>query len=203
MSEENENEKEDIKVILLGEPGTGKTCLINVAVGDKFLEATESTPNSTFVSKTLTRDDQDYVIDIWDTAGQEKFRALTKIFIKGSKIVIFVYAIDNKKSFDELKKYWINMTKEILGEDAIYGIVGNKTDLYLNEEVKENEASDYAESLGMKFKTVSAKTEPGGFIQYINELFDDYLEKNPNKVRKQSLLINKKDLKKQQKKNCC
>ena len=185
MSEENENEKEDIKVILLGEPGTGKTCLINVAVGDKFLEATESTPNSTFVSKTLTRDDQDYVIDIWDTAGQEKFRALTKIFIKGSKIVIFVYAIDNKKSFDELKNYWINMTKEILGEETIYGIVGNKTDLYLNEEVKENEASDYAESLGMKFKTVSAKTEPGGFIQYINELFDDYLEKNPNKVRKQ------------------
>ena len=202
MSEENENEKEDIKVILLGEPGTGKTCLINVAVGDKFLEATESTPNSTFVSKTLTRDDQDYVIDIWDTAGQEKFRALTKIFIKGSKIVIFVYAIDNKKSFDELKNYWINMTKEILGEETIYGIVGNKTDLYLNEEVKENEASDYAESLGMKFKTVSAKTEPGGFIQYINELFDDYLEKNPNKVRKQSLLINKKDLK-NQKKKCC
>jgi small GTP-binding protein len=202
MSEEIENEKEDIKVILLGEPGTGKTCLINVTVGEKFVDFTESTSGSTFVSKTFTRDDQDYVVDIWDTAGQEKYRALTKIFIKGSKIVIFVYAIDNKKSFDELKKYWINMTKDILGEETIYGIVGNKTDLYLNEEVKESEASEYAESLGMKFKTVSAKSEPGGFVQYLNELFDDYLEKNPDKTRSKSLLIDKNNLKKQ-KKNCC
>jgi small GTP-binding protein len=202
MSEEIENEKEDIKVILLGEPGTGKTCLINVTVGEKFVDFTESTSGSTFVSKTFTRDDQDYVVDIWDTAGQEKYRALTKIFIKGSKIVIFVYAIDNKKSFDELKNYWINMTKDILGEETIYGIVGNKTDLYLNEEVKESEASEYAESLGMKFKTVSAKSEPGGFVQYLNELFDDYLEKNPDKTRSKSLLINKNNLKKQ-KKNCC
>jgi small GTP-binding protein len=202
MSEEIENEKEDIKVILLGEPGTGKTCLINVTVGEKFVDFTESTAGSTFVSKTFTRDDQDYVVDIWDTAGQEKYRALTKIFIKGSKIVIFVYAIDNKKSFDELKKYWINMTKDILGEETIYGIVGNKTDLYLNEEVKESEASEYAESLGMKFKTVSAKSEPGGFVQYLNELFDDYLEKNPDKTRSKSLLIDKNNLKKQ-KKNCC
>jgi small GTP-binding protein len=202
MSEEIENEKEDIKVILLGEPGTGKTCLINVTVGEKFVDFTESTAGSTFVSKTFTRDDQDYIVDIWDTAGQEKYRALTKIFIKGSKIVIFVYAIDNKKSFDELKKYWINMTKDILGEETIYGIVGNKTDLYLNEEVKESEASEYAESLGMKFKTVSAKSEPGGFVQYLNELFDDYLEKNPDKTRSKSLLIDKNNLKKQ-KKNCC
>ena len=202
MSEEIENEKEDIKVILLGEPGTGKTCLINVAIEEKFIESTESTAGSTFVSKTFTRDDQDYIVDIWDTAGQEKYRALTKIFIKGSKIVIFVYAIDNKKSFDELKNYWINMTKDILGEETIYGIVGNKTDLYLNEEVKESEASEYAESLGMKFKTVSAKSEPGGFVQYLNELFDDYLEKNPDKTRSKSLLINKNNLKKQ-KKNCC
>jgi small GTP-binding protein len=202
MSEEIENEKEDIKVILLGEPGTGKTCLINVTVGEKFVDFTESTAGSTFVSKTFTRDDQDYVVDIWDTAGQEKYRALTKIFIKGSKIVIFVYAIDNKKSFDELKNYWINMTKDILGEETIYGIVGNKTDLYLNEEVKESEASEYAESLGMKFKTVSAKSEPGGFVQYLNELFDDYLEKNPDKTRSKSLLIDKNNLKKQ-KKNCC
>ena len=94
------------------------------------------------------------------------------------------------------------MTKDILGEETIYGIVGNKTDLYLNEEVKESEASEYAESLGMKFKTVSAKSEPGGFVQYLNELFDDYLEKNPDKTRSKSLLIDKNNLKKQ-KKNCC
>ena len=203
MSNDDANEQEDIKVILLGEPGTGKTCLINVAVGEKFQELTESTPNSTFVSKTIAKGDQEYVIDIWDTAGQEKFRALTKIFIKNTKIVIFVYAINNRKSFEELKKYWINMTKDILGEEAIYGIVGNKSDLYLSEEVKDSDAAEYANSLGMKFRTVSAKNEPTGFVSYIEELLDDYLKINPDQGRTSSLYIRKKNHQDNKKKICC
>ncbi len=203
MSNDDASDQEDIKVILLGEPGTGKTCLINVAVGEKFQELTESTPNSTFVSKTIVKGDQEYVIDIWDTAGQEKFRALTKIFIKNTKIVIFVYAINNRKSFEELKKYWINMTKDILGEEAIYGIVGNKSDLYLSEEVKDSDAAEYANSLGMKFRTVSAKNEPTGFVSYIEELLDDYLKINPDQGRTSSLYIRKKNHQDNKKKICC
>ena len=89
--------EEEIKVILIGESGTGKTSLINATMGLKFKESVESTTTNSFSSKTVTIDNKDYVLNLWDTIGQEKFRALTKIFIKDSKIVILVYDITRKE----------------------------------------------------------------------------------------------------------
>ena len=181
---EEEDKEEDIKVILVGDPGTGKTSLINVSVGEKFKEASVSTLLSTFVQKKFQKDDKDYILNIWDTAGQEKYRAMTKIFIKNSKIVIFVYAINSKASFEGLQKFWFHSIKDALGEEPVYGIVGNKCDMFLKEEVKEAEGKQYAEENGMKFQLVSAKEDPNGFIDFLYSLFIDFLNKDTGPKRK-------------------
>ena len=92
----------NIKVILIGTSGTGKTNIIKAATNKPFEEDNNSTLTSSFVSKNITIDKKTYHIELWDTAGQEKFKSLTKLFIVDSKIVIFVYDITQKKSFEEL-----------------------------------------------------------------------------------------------------
>ena len=204
MSNNNENE-EDIKVILVGEPGTGKTCLINVSVGGKFMEISNSTLLSTFVPKEFMKKGKKYILNIWDTAGQEKFRAMTKIFIKDSKIVIFVYAINSSNSFDGLKTYWIDAIKDALGDEPILGIVGNKCDLFMEEQIKEDEVKSYARELGIKFKLVSAKEDPNGFISFLEELLEDFLKKKGIEIRRESIAITRQDnqVENKKKSGCC
>ena len=195
---------EDIKVILVGEPGTGKTSLINVTVGQKFQEMSNSTLLSTFVPKKITKNGKEYVLNIWDTAGQEKYRAMTKIFIKNAKIVIFVYAIDTQVSFEGLKTYWVNTIKEALGTEPVLAIVGNKCDLFMKEEVKESEAKEFAKENGMAFKLVSAKEDPNGFVEFLKHLLDELLEKKDMGPKRKTIFINKDDLNEDmEEKKCC
>ena len=94
-----------IKAILLGESGVGKTNLINVSIGLDFDESIGSTYFNSFVEKMFKINNEKYIMHLWDTIGQEKFRPLTKLFYKDSKIVIFVYDKANKKSYEALN-YW-------------------------------------------------------------------------------------------------
>ena len=191
MSEDND-ELDEIKVILVGESGTGKTSLINVAIGEKFDPSSQSTLLSTFVPKKYERNGKNYTLNIWDTAGQEKFRAMTKIFTKNSKIVIFVYAINNRESFEIMKTYWVKSIKESLGDEPIIGIVGNKSDLFLEEKVKEEEGKEFANQLNVNFKLVTAKEDPVGFVDFMGELLDEFLEKKGIKVKGNNFNINNK-----------
>ena len=191
MSEDND-ELDEIKVILVGESGTGKTSLINVAIGEKFDPSSQSTLLSTFVPKKYERNGKNYTLNIWDTAGQEKFRAMTKIFTKNSKIVIFVYSINNRESFEIMKTYWVKSIKESLGDEPIIGIVGNKSDLFLEEKVKEEEGKEFANHLNVNFKLVTAKEDPVGFVDFMGELLDEFLEKKGIKVKGNNFNINNK-----------
>ena len=182
---QNNEDSDELKVILVGEPGTGKTSLINVAIGEKFEENRDSTLISTYVQKTIKIDNKEYVLNIWDTAGQEKFRAMTKIFIKNSKIVIFVYAINNIESLKGLKEYWINMIKDSLGDEPILGMVGNKNDLYQEEAIKEEEARKFATENGLAFTLTSAKDNPFGFVEFLGTLLEKYLTKKGVVIKKE------------------
>ena len=176
MSQNNEDEEKEIKVILLGEAGVGKTNLINRATGQDFNPFSKTTGSSSFSKMIVNVRNQNFEINLWDTIGQEQFRQLTKLFYNNSKIVIFVYDITSHKSIDELKNYWVKDIESKLGNDIIKGVVANKIDLYLEEEVKEDEGEEFAKSIDAKFLTISAKTDNADkFKKYITELVEDFL----------------------------
>ena len=201
----DEDGQKEIKVILVGEPGTGKTCLIKVATGGKFSENMESTIESTFVTKKIVKDNIEYSLNLWDTAGQEKYHSVTRLFLKKSEIVIFVYAINEKQTFEGIKSYWVTAIKESVGDEPILGIVGNKNDLFMEEDVNEEEVKDFANELGAKFKLVSAKDDPLGFSNFLEELLNEYLKKKGLDVKKEdnaNINLNNENPKKIKKKWC-
>ena len=103
------------KVILLGESGVGKVGLIARFINNTFEENLISTTGASYAGKTMTFDEfggKSIKFEIWDTAGQEKYRSLTKIFYKDAGAAILVYDITRKESFEEIQKYWINQIKE-------------------------------------------------------------------------------------------
>ena len=175
MDSDNNDEDNgiEVKAILLGDVFVGKTSLINVSIGKEFDPGEQATISSTFVQKKIIIDNQKYCINLWDTAGQEKLKSLTKLFFKGSKIVIFVYDITEQKTFINLKK-WVEEVENTLDSNTyISGIAGNKQDLYSEEQVNEEDVKEYANSKGMKFKLVSAKEDPKSFNDFIEELVID------------------------------
>ena len=172
--EENDNK---IKVILIGDSGVGKTNLINVSAGNSFNENEKSTLRASYLEKIININDVSYCLALWDTIGQEKLRNLTKLFFKNAKIVIFVYDITNENSFKGWES-WEKDVKELLGDDIIKAVVGNKQDLYNEKEVDENKAMEYANSINAKFRLTSAKTDSDSFVNLLEELLKDYIKKN-------------------------
>ena len=114
MGDEDEG-AQTCKVVLLGESGVGKTCIIARFINNTFEENLISTTGASYAGKTMIFDEfggKSIKFEIWDTAGQEKYRSLTKIFYKDAGAAILVYDITRKESFEEIQKYWINQIKE-------------------------------------------------------------------------------------------
>ena len=189
-----------IKLILVGDTGTGKTNLISVATGNEFNSGIFTTTSCSYIQKIIKRNQKEYKVNLWDTIGQEKYRSLTKIFIKDSNIVIFTYDITKRDTFTSLP-YWKSVIEEILGNDITIGVVGNKIDLYLEETVKEKEGKEYADSIGALFKLTSAKNNPKEFSNFIELLLDKYLKEHKIHPRKDTIGI--KRIKEKEKKGCC
>jgi len=169
---------ETVKAVLVGESGVGKTSIISRFITDSFDPEVLSSSSAQFISKTIKLNEQTSIkFDIWDTAGQEKFRSLAKIFYKDAKIIIYVYDITDKKSFDEIKNYWYKETSENFTGDVILALIGNKIDLYENEQVTDEEGKKFANQINAIFKTTSALSNIG-----INWLFENLGKKvlNPN-----------------------
>ena len=166
-----------IKVILLGESGVGKTNLIRVAVDKGFNEIEESSLTTSFTRKSININNKEYSLCLWDTIGQENLRMMNRLFYKNAKIVIFVYDITNKQSFDDLK-YWIEEVNNQISEaHFIRAIIGNKMDLCENEEVNEDDLDNFANSLNAKYLKISAKNnENKKLIDFLTNLIIDYLD---------------------------
>ena len=181
---------DEIKAILVGKSGVGKTNLINTCVGDKFDPSSASTMAMSLRQKKFVINNKAYIVNLWDTIGQESYLSMNKIFFKGSEIVIFVFDITKKDSFEELD-FWIGNVVEILGTDFACGIVGNKNDLFLDAEVTEEEVKEYADSKGIKYKLVSAKTDPERFSEFLEILIKEPMNKNKLKKSKNDNKDNK------------
>jgi small GTP-binding protein len=109
-----------IKVVLIGDSGVGKTCIINRFIQDKYVNNVTPNSSSTFVTKNLKFDEyggKTVKLEVWDTCGHEQYRSLGKIFYKGAGAAILVYEITNKNSFKELKEYWYKQIKDYAPQD--------------------------------------------------------------------------------------
>ena len=177
----------ELKMILLGDSAVGKTSIINRYVDDKFSGNIITSTTMSFTQKILTINKQNVQLNIWDTVGQEKFRALSKLFFKDTKIVVLVYSIISKKTFESLD-YWLNLFKETIGDDVVLGVAANKSDLFLEQEVDEQTGEEFAQKHGAIFEMVSAKENKLGLDNYINKLVSECLKRNPNLVRHKSTL---------------
>ena len=131
------------KVIVIGDSAVGKTTFISRLI-DRFEENAASTFGVSYVTKEIKIDDNLVHFDIWDTAGQEKYHSVNRLFYLESKICIIVYDITNRTSFDNACNFWYKEITNEINDSIIIGLAGNKSDLYSMEEVKEEEAINYA-----------------------------------------------------------
>ena len=188
------SEYKPIKLILLGESGVGKTNLIRVAIGKEFDSNVSATLTSSYCESKITVDKKLYKYFLWDTAGQEKYRSLNQLFIKDSKIILLVFAINTRDSFKQVD-FWHKYVKDLLGEDDyIFALIGNKSDLYEeNDVVKDEEIEAKAKELKIKFKVTSALTDAIGFRNFLNEILQDYINTYHPQEYKNSFQINSDD----------
>ena len=190
------------RLVVMGESGVGKTCLISSFIGEAFDSNTESSRKANYVTKTIEIPEigKSITINIWDTVGQEKFRSFARIFYKNAKMAILVYDITRKNTFNEMKDWWYKDIKEHGDPNIIIGIAGNKSDRFIDQYVSEQEGRQFAESVGAAFRLTSAENCNG-----INELFKDvgrkYLElSNQNIESNQKIKIGEKDADKKKEK---
>ena len=132
---DEDDEAQTCKVVLLGESGVGKTCIIARFINNTFEENLISTTGASYAGKTMTFDEYDgksIRFEIWDTAGQEKYRSLTKIFYKDAGAAILVYDITRKESYEEIQKYWLNQIKDFAPKNISKSIYFNYFFSYCN-----------------------------------------------------------------------
>lgn len=147
----------DVKVCLLGDSGVGKSSIVLRFVTGTYRPALESTIGASFMSKSLVVDGTGYRFQIWDTAGQEKFRSLAPMYYRGAAAAIIVYDVTRPKTFKSVKA-WIQELRSFGPRDIVIAIAGNKCDLEELREVTEKDAQEYASSIEAIFGETSAMT---------------------------------------------
>ena len=167
MSDDEEDEYISCKVVLLGESGVGKTSILTKYVNNTFSEVVMTSVGSSYLTKIVDVDGKYKVMfKLWDTAGQEQYRSLAKIFYQSAAVAILVYDITKKSSFNGIKDYWANEIKKNSPKDIIIALCANKSDDYLEQQVSTQEGKDLAKELNAIFMCTSAKDGTG-----IKELF--------------------------------
>ena len=187
-----------LKVILVGNTEVGKTSIITQYIENTFTEEHIATITSDRLNKEIEINKTKLTLEIWDTAGQEKYRATNKIFMKNTNIAILVYDITNRKSFEDLVN-WYNQIIEINNNssDLVFAVVGNKSDLYENQEVNKEEGESFCMNNNINlFKETSAKD-----FENIDDLFNDILLIYINEKNKHKKEIKNKEIDKNQKDN--
>jgi len=156
-----------IKVVFLGDSGVGKTCMIHWFAHNKFNESSNPTLGAMFISKVAEFPEYGSSVkfQVWDTAGQEKYRSLAAMYYQDAAAAILVYNITNKESFNGIT-YWMSELKAHAPESIKIAIAANKSDLVEQEAVGLAEGKKFAEENNAIFKLTSAKDGTG-----INQLF--------------------------------
>ena len=146
-----------LKYVIVGDASVGKSNLLLRYSHGQFREEYQLTIGVEFGSNNIKIDDKIFRIQIWDTAGQENFRSITRAYYKNSACALIVYDISRRASFDSIST-WIEDCKNSSPKSVFMVLVGNKCDLEKEREVSEEEGKELAETNGMIFFETSAKT---------------------------------------------
>ena len=202
------NVDEDIKVALLGDEGVGKTSIISSYCNKKLNEF----EGASHGSKMIKIGDKTVLLNLWDTVGQEKFISLGKIFYENAYIVCLVYDITNRESFNHLKTIWYPDLKKNGEKHTILAVVGNKSDLYLQEQVEQDEGINFAEEIGATFQLTSPLNNGGDLERFFKTLVEGYFSSEfrfrpefieRNQRRAKSFKLGKEKTAEYCKKGCC
>ena len=161
------------KVLLLGDSTVGKTCFLMRYTDNTFQEIHMSTIGLDYRLKNITLENgKNIKIQIWDTAGQDRFRAITKNYYKGANGIILIYDVTNKQSYENVKN-WLTQIKEEANPNVIIYLAGNKIDVEEEQRVITTEdGQKIADEYKLPFKETSAKNGIN-----VNEIFQELVEK--------------------------
>ncbi|RNF04627.1 ras-related rab-4 [Trypanosoma conorhini] len=148
-----------IKLILVGDSGTGKSSLLHRFVEDDFSEHQAQTIGVEFGSKIVQLAGRKVKLQIWDTAGQERYKSVTRSYYRGAVGCLIVYDITQRSTYESVPQ-WLNDVRQLAGKDVVVMLIGNKSDLSDGRTVQHNEASLYALENGLfHFETSAASGE--------------------------------------------
>jgi len=144
------------KLLLIGDSGVGKSCLLLRFADDTYTESYISTIGVDFKIRTIEIGGKTIKLQIWDTAGQERFRTITSSYYRGAHGIIVVYDVTDQVSFNNVRQ-WLQEIDRYACENVNKLLVGNKCDLTTKKVVDFNTAKEFADGLGIPFMETSAK----------------------------------------------
>ncbi|KAI8638467.1 GTP-binding protein ypt1 [Parasitella parasitica] len=144
------------KLLLIGDSGVGKSCLLLRFADDTYTESYISTIGVDFKIRTIELEGKTVKLQIWDTAGQERFRTITSSYYRGAHGIIVVYDVTDKESFNNVKQ-WLQEIDRYAAEGVNKLLVGNKSDLTDKKVVDFADAKDFAEPINIPILETSAK----------------------------------------------
>ena len=169
------------KIIVLGDPGVGKSCLTSRALKDKFEDKYAPTIGFEFLTYTAIIDSKTIKLEIWDTCGQEMYRSLIANFYRNASLAMMVYSINSKESFSHINT-WIKEVKLQSHPDIKIILIGNKSDLEENRQVTIEDAKEFIKENEISFfQETSAKTGKNTkevFEEAAKILYKDHLKYN-------------------------
>ena len=165
-----------VKVIIIGDSGVGKTNIMSKFLKNKFMEESKATVGVEFGSKLFDLNGHKIKAQIWDTAGQEKYKSITGAYFKGSKGALVVYDITQKSTYESLEK-WVNDLKSAGDPKITIILIGNKNDLEENRQVSKEQGEEKAKSFGCAFLETSALSGDNidkAFNMMVKEIFEKF-----------------------------
>nr|XP_032832006.1 ras-related protein Rab-37-like isoform X2 [Petromyzon marinus]XP_032832007.1 ras-related protein Rab-37-like isoform X2 [Petromyzon marinus]XP_032832008.1 ras-related protein Rab-37-like isoform X2 [Petromyzon marinus] len=190
------------KVMLVGDSGVGKTCLLVRFKDGAFLSGSFiSTVGIDFRNKVVTVDEAKVKLQIWDTAGQERFRSVTHAYYRDAHALLLLYDITSRTSFDNIRA-WLTEIHEYAQQNVVIMLLGNKTDMAGERSVKREDGERLAKEYGVPFMETSAKTGTNvelAFMAIARELKHRAIKLPNDKFRIQDYINSEK----KKKSGCC
>ncbi|CAD7681980.1 unnamed protein product [Nyctereutes procyonoides] len=166
------------KYIIIGDTGVGKSCLLLQFTDKRFQPVHDLTIGVEFGARMITIDGKRIKLQIWDTAGQESFRSITRSYYRGAAGALLVYDITRRDTFNHLTT-WLEDARHYSNSNMVIMLIGNKSDLESRREVNKEEGEAFAREHGLIFMETSAKTASNveeAFINTAKEIYEKIQE---------------------------